>query len=43
MSWLEYDRYGSDVEILAEIDRRWLALKVGDNGSWSAVEGLRWS
>jgi hypothetical protein len=29
------------VEILAEIDRRWLALKVGDHGSWSAVGGLR--
>jgi hypothetical protein len=26
MSWLEYDIYGSAVEILAKIDRRWLAL-----------------
>jgi hypothetical protein len=43
MSWLGYDRYGPAVEILAEIDRRWLVLKVGYHGSWSAVGGLRWS
>jgi hypothetical protein len=34
MSWLEYNRYRSAVEILAEIDRRWLALN--DDQLWSS-------
>jgi hypothetical protein len=48
MSWVEYDRYGFAVKILAEIDKRWSDLKVGVHGNWSAVEVFarvdgRWS